>query len=214
LKDEKRGYEHMAVITISRQFGAGGTTLGERLAKRLEYRYVNDELIKEVAKKTGASPNQVRSFEKRGTSKLMKLLDQIISPDFIDRHASSGGRGHLDQTCYVDEVSAILQKLWDQGDVVIIGRGGNYALRDYQSTFHVLLVADMEYRIRFLSDKYGLKRREAEKAVRRADMIRKRFLDCFSEEASHDDPNLYSIVLNMNHMTMDKAEELVVRLVS
>ena len=69
----------MAVITISRQFGAGGTTLGARLSKRLNYRYVNDELIKEVAKNVGVSSLQVRTFEKRGTSKLRKLLDKIVS---------------------------------------------------------------------------------------------------------------------------------------
>jgi cytidylate kinase len=69
----------MAVITISRQFGAGGTTLGARLSKRLNYRYVNDELIREVARNVGVSSRQVQSFEKRGTSKLMKLLDKIVS---------------------------------------------------------------------------------------------------------------------------------------
>lgn len=45
----------MATITISRHFGAGGATLGARIAKRLGYKYINDELIKEVAKHVGAS---------------------------------------------------------------------------------------------------------------------------------------------------------------
>lgn len=79
----------LAVITISRQFGAGGTTLGKRLSKRLGYRYVDDALNKEVAKKVGVSSQQVRTFEKRGTSKLMRILDRVVSPDYIDhRHVS------------------------------------------------------------------------------------------------------------------------------
>ena len=201
----------MATITISRQFGAGGTTLGARLAKRLGYRYVDDELIKGVAEKVGVSPSQVRTFEKSGTSKLMKLLDWVVNPQFIERHTSE--KAHLTEQRYVEEVKDILLKLHQEGNVVIIGRGGNYTLKGYPETIHVLLVADMEHRVQFLCDKYNMRRGQAESAVKRADMIRTRFLNCFSSEGSHDDPLLYTMTLNMNEVTMDKAEEIVVRLV-
>ena len=79
---------------------------------------------------------------------------------------------------------------------------------------HVLLVADLEQRIRFLIDNYQLTESEAEKAVKRADMIRSRFLTYFSDEENHDDPMLYTIALNMNHVSMEKAEELICKLIS
>jgi cytidylate kinase len=201
----------MTVITISRQFGAGGTTLGGSLAKRLGYRYVDDELIRQVADKAGVSLDQVRTFEKRGTSKLMRLLDWVVSPDFIDRHTSN--RRQLDEKRYVDEVKAVILKLYEKGDAVIIGRGGNYTLRGYPNTVHVFLVADMKHRINFLSKKYKLTKRQAETAIKRADMIRSRFLNCFSDQASHDDPNLYTMTLNMNYVSMEKAEDLIVSLI-
>jgi cytidylate kinase len=201
----------MATITISRQFGAGGTTLGVRLSKRLGYRYYNDELIKEVAKKRSVSPSQVSSFEKKGPSKLMKLLDWVLSPDFIERH-TSGDRLHEMQ--YVVGLSEIIQNIWKKDNAVIIGRGGNYVLKDFENTLHVLLVADRKHRMNFLIDNYKLKKSEAEKAIDRADMIRSRFLNCFSEEHSHDDPRIYTIVLNMNDITMDKAEDIIVGLIT
>ena len=201
----------MATITISRQFGAGGTTLGARLAKRLGYRYVDDELIKEVAKKAGVSPSQVRTFEKSGTSKLMKLLDWVVNPQFIERHTSE--KSQLTELRYVKEIKDILLNLHQKGNVVIIGRGGNYTLKKYPETIHVLLVADMEHRVQFLCEKYNMRKGEAESAVKRADMIRTRFLNCFSTQGSHDDPLLYTMTLNMTDVTMDKAEDLVVRLV-
>jgi len=201
----------MTVITISRQFGAGGTTLGGSLAKRLGYRYVDDELIRQVADKAGVSLDQVRTFEKRGTSKLMRLLDWVVSPDFIDRHTSN--RRQLDEKRYVDEVKAVILKLYEKGDAVIIGRGGNYTLRGYPNTVHVFLVADMKHRINFLSKKYKLTKRQAETAIKRADMIRSRFLNCFSDQASHDDPNLYTMTLNMNYVSLEKAEDLIVSLI-
>jgi cytidylate kinase len=202
----------MAVITISRQFGSGGTTLGGRLAKRLGYRYVDDDLIREVADKVGVSLNQVRTFEKRGTStKLMRLLDWVVNPDFIERHTLE--HRQLDENRYVDEVKGVILKLYEKGDAVIIGRGGNYTLRGYPNTIHVLLVADLEHRIAFLSNKYKLTKSQAEQAIKRADMIRSRFLNCFSEEASHDDPLLYTLILNMNDISVDKAEDLIVSLI-
>ncbi|MBN2125154.1 MAG: cytidylate kinase-like family protein [Deltaproteobacteria bacterium] len=202
----------MAVITISRQFGAGGITLGERLAKNLGYRFVNDELIKQVAENVGVSSDQVRSFEERGTSKLMKLLDRIVSPDFLERHVSNK-HGYLDEKRYVDEVRVAIIRLYEKGNAVIIGRGGNYALQGYVGTIHVLLVADMEQRIRFLMNKYKLNEGQADRAIKRADMIRQRFLDCFSPQENHDDPRLYTMVLNMNYVTMEKAVELVTALI-
>jgi len=201
----------MATITISRQFGAGGTTLGARLAKKLGYRYVDDELIKEVAERVGVPTSQVRTFEKSGASKLMKLLDWVVNPQFIDRHTSEKAR--LTEQNYVDGIKEILVHLHQEGNVVIIGRGGNYTLRGYPGTVHVLLVADTEHRVKFLCEEYNMRRAQAESAVKRADMIRARFLNCFSSEGSHDDPLLYTLTLNMNEVTLDKAEELLIHLV-
>ncbi|MFP4036833.1 MAG: AAA family ATPase [Desulfobacteraceae bacterium] len=202
----------MAVITISRYFGAGGITLGRRLSHELGYRFVNDKLIAELAEKINISSEQILSIEKRGTSRLEKLLDFIVSPSFLERHSDK--YGYLTEQKYVAEVREITLKLYEQGNAVIIGRGGNYTLQDYPGTVHVLLVADMEHRVRFLMKHYDMTEPQAEQAIERADMIRQRFLDCFAHQHNHDDPRLYTITLNMNHLTMDKAVELVKALVS
>jgi cytidylate kinase len=197
----------MATITISRHLGAGGATLGARLAKRLGYRYVDDELIKVVAEKAGVSQSKVRTLEKSGTSKLLKLLDWIVSEDFIDRHVSDKER--LTEQRYVEEIKEVLYKLQRSGNVVIMGRGGSYALRGFPGTLHVLIVADRLHRIQSLCANFNMSKSEAERAVMRSDMIRARFLNCFSPEGNHDDPLLYTIVLNMNSVTMDRAEEIL-----
>ena len=203
----------MPVITISRQFGAGGWTLGKRLSKRLGYRYVDEDMIKEVASKIGASPDQVLAFEKTGGSKLMKFLDRIVSKDFIDRLITEK-YAYVDEKGYVDVVKGIVQDLYWQGNVIIIGRGSQFILEDYQGTFHILLVQHFEPRILFVMEKYKLDRNEAEKAIKNRDQTRKQFLNFFSGKELHDDPITYDLVLNMNRMTMEKAEELIVKLIS
>lgn len=203
----------MAVITISRQFGAGGWTLGDRLSKRLGYRYVDEDMIKEVASKIGASPVQVLAFEKAGGSKLMKFLDRIVSKNFIDRLISDK-YAYVDEKGYVDVVKGIVQDLYWQGNAIIIGRGSQFILKDYQGVFRIMLVQSLEPRIQFVMEKYNLGRNEAERVIRVRDQSRKQFLSFFTEKEFHDDPINYDLVLNMNRMTMEKAEEVVVALIS
>ena len=203
----------MAVITISRQFGAGGWTLGERLAKRLGYRYVHEDMIKEVAAKTKGSPTQIRTIERRGPSKLMKFLDKVVTTSYVDRLLSDK-YGFVDENTYVEVVRNIIQELYEEGNVVIIGRGSQYVLQEYADVWKLLLVGDLEYRIDFVMNKFKLSRSEAENAVKRRDQIRARFLNYFMEADSHNDPLSYDMVLNMARIGMNQAEEMVVTLVS
>ena len=197
----------MAVITISRQFGAGGITLGERLSKRLGYRYVHEDIIGEVAEKMGASPHRVRALERRGGAKLKKLLHKV-DEDHIEQ-SNSDRSGHGDEHEYVEAVRALIEDLYEQGDVVIIGRGGQHILRDKEGTCHVLLVGDLDHRVRFMMESYNLSEPEALTAVKRADEARVRFLSLFSQGETPDDPLQYDLVLNMNRISLEAAEELV-----
>jgi cytidylate kinase len=204
--------ENMAVITISRQFGAGAWTLGERLSKRLGYRYVNSDMIKEVAAKVDVSSDQIRVLEERGPSNLLKFLDKFVAASYIERIISDKYR-FVDEKTYVNVVRSIIQELYKQGNVVIVGRGSQYVLKDFADTWHLLLVGDLQYRIHSVMDKFNLKEYEAEKAIKRRDQIRARFLSFFSDNESHDDPLLYDLVLNMRNISMEKAENLVVDLI-
>lgn len=203
----------MAVITISRQFGAGAWTLGERLSKRLGYRYVHSDMIKEVAAKVDVSSDQIRVLEERGHSNLLEFLDNLVAASYVKRIISDKYR-FVDEKTYVNVVRSIIQELYKQGNVVIIGRGSQYVLKDFADTWHLLLVENLQYRIHSVMDKFNLKEHEAEKAIKRRDQIRARFLSFFSENKSHDDPLLYDLALNMRSISMEKAEDLVIDLVS
>jgi cytidylate kinase len=202
----------MATVTISRQIGAGGWTLGQRLAKSLGYRYVDEDMIHQVADKVGVSPEDVRAFEKEGATKLMKFLDRVVSKDFIQRLLSDR-HVYMDEKRYVGIVTAIIKELQAHGNVVIVGRGGQYVLKDYKDVWRILLVDDPERRILSVMDIHGLKRDEAEKFIRIRDRIRTEFLNFFADVASHDDPRSYDMVINMERVGMERAEDLIKGLV-
>ena len=203
----------MAVITVSRHFGAGGWTLGEKLAKKFGYHYVHEGMITEVAAKAKVSSEQIRALEERGADKLMRFLDKIVKTSYVER-LTSDKYGFVDEKIYVDEVRNLIQDLYEQGDVIIIGRGSQYILKGFANTWHILLVGDLQYRVRFVMNKYQLSESEAEKAIKKRDQTRIRFLNFFSESGYHDDPLLYDLVLNMSRLSMEKAEQLVEDLIS
>lgn len=198
----------MAVITISRQFGAGGRTLGAALAKKLGYRYVHEDMIKEVAKKINTSNRQVLAFEKRGTDRLMKFLDRFVSSDFVDRLVSEK-YGSVDEGRYLDAVKAIILQIYEEGDTVIIGRGSQFILQGKPNTWHIMLRAGLDHRLKFLMERYRLQDYEAQLAIKRADGIRSRFLSFFAEKDLHDSPASYDLVLNMERITLEKARDLI-----
>ena len=198
----------MAVITISRHFGAGGWTLGQRLAKRFGYRYIHEGMITEVAAEAKVSSDQIRALEEIGADKLMRFLDKIVKTSYVER-LTSDKYGFVDEKIYVNTVRNIIKNLYEQGDVIIIGRGSQYILKGFPNTWHFLLVGDLPDRIRFVMDKYQLSESEAEKAIKKRDQTRRRFLNFFSESEYHDDPLLYDLVLNMSRISMEKAEQMV-----
>ena len=202
----------MAVITISRQFGAGGWTLATRLSQRLDYRCINEDMIKDAASKLNVSSGQVHYFEKEGASKLMRFIDKLVNTNFIDRHISER-YGYVNERNYVEVIRKIITELYEKGNIIIIGRGGQFILKDYPKTRHILLVQELSSRIEFMMKYYNLSLAEAEKAIKQRDQIRNRFLGFFAETSRIDDPIHYDLVINMDRVGMDKAENLVVELV-
>ncbi|MFN3534643.1 MAG: cytidylate kinase-like family protein, partial [Desulfatiglandales bacterium] len=130
----------MAVITISRQFGAGGRTIGEKVSQRLGYRYVHEDIVKEIALKAKCSDEKIKAMERRGTSKLTRFLEKIVSASYIDRLIAEDYR-YVDEGTYVDAVKSVMLDLYEKNNAVIVGRAGQFILKDKPNAYHILLVA-------------------------------------------------------------------------
>ena len=201
----------MAVITISRQFGAGGKTLGEMVAKKMNYSFVDNEIIQMVAKKAKVSTHWVESIEKEAGGKLLKFMTGLVSKNLVERILDEK-RGYIDEEIFVDLLNKIIVQIAAEGDAVILGRGGQYILRDREDTFHVLLIAHMNDRIRFMEEHYDLSTAQATQAVNREDKRRSNLYRKFGKE-DYDHPDLYHLVLNMSKLKLEKACDLTCDLI-
>ena len=197
----------MAVITISRQFGAGGITLGKMIADEMEYTFADSDIIQRVAKEANVSTDWIESFEKEAGSKLSRFISSMVSKRWLDR-VLSDERGYLDEKIYLDYLVLIVAQFADEGDVVILGRGSQYILNDHPDAIHILLVDEFDSRVRFMMDRYEMPRKKAERTVTNEDRRRVALYKRLGK-SDYENPQLYDLVLNMGRLDLEAARDMV-----
>ncbi len=201
----------MAVITISRQFGAGGKTLGQMIADKLGYTFADSDIVQRIAKEANVSEAWVTSFEKEAGSRVSRVISSMVSQRWIDRILKDE-RGYLDEKIYLDYLVLIVAQMADQGDVVILGRGSQYILDDHPDAYHILLINELENRIKFLMERYELSQKKAARLVEAED---RRRINLYRRlgKSDYNDPGLYHLVLNMGRFSLEDALQLVCQMV-
>ncbi len=193
-RDEKAGRTSRPVITISREMGSGGKTIGRMVANELGFAFYDKEIINEIAEAADSSPAHIGHIEsgERGALEGMML-------NLLDRR-------HVTDTVYLRSLIKTLRKLAEQGRVVIIGRGGACVLRQ---AFKVRIIAPFDVRVQRMGDLERVGPKEAEQNVLSYDHQQKRFLRCYFGCAA-DDQLLYDLVINTQAMALEHAAELII----
>ncbi len=201
----------MAVITISRHFGAGGRTLGEMVAKKLGYQFYDNEVIQMVSTHARVSVNSVDDLEQQAHGVFKKFISDIV-PKGLKDLMTSRNQETIDEEIYVDLLKKIIVEIAEDGNVVIIGRGSQYILKDDDDAFHLLITADSDDRVKFLVGKYNLTQAEAVRAVNQDDNRRANLYRKFGE-TGYDQSDNYHMVLNTSKLQHETACELICELV-
>ncbi len=200
----------MAVITISRQFGAGGITLGESVAEKLEYTFYHDEIIEMIAEKAKVSEEGVAAIENEAGGRLMNFISGIVPKSLVETIFDTG-KQYMEKNEYIDYLSTIMKKIAAEGNAVVVGRGGQHFMQDQENIYHVLIVADQKDRVEFMQDHYDLSPDKALKAVKKEDYRRKILFRILGVE-NYDLPDIYHLVLNMSKIDLQLACELICEL--
>ena len=201
----------MAVITISRQFGAGGKTLGKMVADKFGYTFADSEIIKMVAEMANVSTHFVETVEKEAGGKFSKFISKTVSKPLLERILKDE-RGYIDEEIYLDYLVLIIAQMADDGDVVILGRGSQYILNDHPEAYHVLLIDEFDNRVQFMKVNYDLSQGRATSVVKSEDKRRKNLYQKLGK-TDYDNPSLYHLVLNMSKVSLEQALQLICKLV-
>jgi len=183
----------MRVITIAREFGSGGATIGRMLADRLGWRLLDRELVDEVARAAHVEPRVVEEFDERCDAWLANLL-RAIWQGSGEWPSGLSDADLLDARTMAKLTRPIVEHAAEGGNSVIVGRGAQCILQGRRDTFHAFLYAPLELRKRRVAERVGgvasLVAHIAEKDAERAAYIHKYF------GRQWRDPRLYDLMLN------------------
>ena len=202
----------MAVVTISRHFGAGGHTLGQMLCERFDFRLADASVVDRLARNAKLSPDWLNAMEKEASSPLLSMISTLVSGGIFYKHPGSPAEKD-DRQKYIAFLTQIFTAMANEGGYVIVGRGAQFVLKGHPKAIHVLLVADYESRVSFLMGQHKISRSDAEKTIRAREKERtalaSRLFDTDIDAAS-----LYQIVLNTGMMPYDWVVDTVSELVT
>ena len=188
------------VITISRQFGSGGRTVGRRLAERLGVPFYDKELVNQVADETGFD---VSFIEENGEFSPSKSIFSFAMSQGIP--IMQNGLSMSDFIFCVQR--QVILKLAEQ-PCVIVGRGADYVLRDREDCFNVFIHADVQSRAERIVKLYGESEKRPEERLADKDKKRKIYYKHYTDREWGDAKN-YDICLNSGKIGIDKCVELI-----
>ena len=155
------------IITISREFGSGGRTVGRMVAERLGIPFYDKELVDQIALESGFAPKFVEEHGEHSPGS--SLFSYAFAPQGIP--GVMNGLSTADFLWNI-QCSVILQ-IAEQGPCVIVGRNADYILKDRQDALHAFVFADVPYRAERIVRRYGESDKTPEQRLNEKDKRRR-----------------------------------------
>ena len=202
------------VITISREVGSGGRTIGRKLAEKLGVRFSDKELVDELQKKLNLTVSSIEELK----GKKKRWLDdfiQMVAPVPMSGMLVDGDSDYISEynlSLSVNDVfeaeREILNGIADEGSCVIAGRSGFFVLKGRPNKVDILITASRDKRIARIMNKQNLSRQKAEEVIDSVDKARDNYVKRYTGQSRYDARN-YHIVLNMDYITEDQAVAMI-----
>ena len=204
------------VITINRELGSGGRTVGRKLAEKLNVPFYDKALINELKKKFNLDTEQI---EKLKSGKSDWWIEFINSALYLGQGMNelwyyqrmTGKEGYLvTSNDMFEQDKEILTKVAEEESCIIAGRSGFSVFANHPNHLSVLIQAPLEHRIQRIMSKQELSREEAEKIIKKVDEMRENYVKKYSGTSRYDTRN-YDLVINMEGKTEDEAVDLILQ---
>ena len=196
----------MAVITISKEFGTESEKVASQAAKKLGYEYIGEQLIAEIAKELHVSESEAEMFRKTSQSRILRFVDRYtcsLVQKVVDRE-----HGCLDDKNYYETTKKLVLNVYEAGNAIILGWGGQCILRGNPNALHVRLVKDEETKIREVMKNRNLEHKAAKAFIEREESDLKAYIEHYFNEdwnAAH----LYDLIIDMGKTSVEQAVDLI-----
>jgi cytidylate kinase len=201
----------MRIVTIAHSEGAAGDSIGRGVAERLGFRYVDEQIIDDVAKRHGLDADLVADAERR-RGFLTRFLEDLGRVPVVDL---AGAPGMLPLETTVprrDELQAFIidaiRQTAEAGDVVIASHAAGIPLKDRDDVLRVLVTASFDARVSRVAARWSISKAEAEKWLKDSDAGRAAYFRRF-HGVERELPTHYDLVINTDRITPEQAIDIV-----
>mgnify|MGYP002620296736 FL=1 len=202
------------VITINRELGSGGRTVGRLLAKKLGVPFYDKAVIKALHEKFHISPEEIERLKGRKHSwwaeveRILKI-DAGMSVEYY-----MPKKGDVPDMLTTDEMfkteTLILQDLAASESCVVAGRSGFHVFRQHPNHLSILIQASMESRVERVMRKQNMTEEEARKTIERVDKMRENYVKKYTGTSRYDTRN-YQLVITADGKTEEDIADLIMR---
>lgn len=187
------------VITISREFGSGGRTIGRKVAEKLGIPCYDAEIINKIAKESGYAAEYIREEGEYASGGWLSTV-------FTDR---TMGLTNQDKLWNIQ--SRVITELAEKGSCVIVGRCADYILRDKADCLKVFIHACMEKRAERIVKEYGEREETPEQRLKDKDKRRAAYHRFYTNMKWGHAQN-YHVCLDSGELGLDRCAEIIARL--
>jgi CMP/dCMP kinase len=196
-----------SVLTISHQYGSGGSRIARELGRRLGWSVWEKEIVRKIASQYKVAEEYVEAKDERVDS-------------FIERMVGLFGMGGFESTYEIPPplwltdaqlarmTRTIIEEVAKEGNAIIVGRGGNLVLANHPRAVHVFLLAPLEVRISRVMQAEGLSHHDAERRISGMDKLRTDYVHTFYH-SSWNDLTQYHLVIDSGVWGEDGTTDLL-----
>lgn len=200
------------VITVSRLMGSGGSHIGQRIARRLSYQYVDREILHQAAQYLGTEEDSLAGREERLSGFWESFLRMFSLSTPEAGYTPPPLRPVYDREL-LDTEARIISEIAQQHNAVIIGRGAAYVLHDHPGLVKVFVHAPKEFRLQRVMEAYSIADRDEGLAlIDDTDRQRGRFVRSMFGAFMADARN-YHLCIDTSVTGLEVAEEMIITLV-
>lgn len=186
------------VITISREFGTGARTIGQKLAEELGFAYYDRAIIQLAADKSGLSPDFIEKNEEKANN---NFLFNIATSAYISSGINLQYTVPVNDKAFIAQ-SDVIRDIAAKGNCVIVGRCANYVLNDHPNLLRVFVRAEKSDRIERCINEYGYDPKTVEAELNKIDKGRSSYYKYYTGSAWKDMDN-YDICINTSLSDID-----------
>ena len=195
------------IVTIGREFGSGGKTIGMKVAERLGVKCYDKELLSMASKESGMC---TEVFETHDEKPINSFFYSLVAD------TGSTGRGFnnfvempLNQKVFLAQFDTI-QNIARKESCVIVGRCADYALESFPGVLKVFICGDMEDKVRRISERFSLSKDKAMDLLTKTDKKRANYYNYYSNKR-WGVASTYDLCLNSTVLGEEGCVEMIVR---